>query len=94
MQENHGNKHNRGEKYCYKDKAIQVYHENATINAFLTQDKIIRATSKRQTCKSNYQNIHIIDSKRLTVKQGNKISIENGVLESLDSIYKQTIFHV
>ena len=63
-------------KYCYKDIAIQIYQDNTTINAFLTQDKILRATSKKQTCRNNYQNIHLKDSNQLIVKQGNKITIE------------------
>jgi len=57
---------------CYKDFPVKIKVNNKTVNAFLTNEKIIKVTSKICSCKNNYQTIHLYNSHRLLVKNGKK----------------------
>ena len=61
---------------CYKDFAVRAKVKNETINAFLTNDKIIRTTSKVTTCKNHHQLIHLQKSHRVIKMRNNRITIE------------------
>ena len=59
---------------CYKDIPVKISIQNKSINAFLTQDKIIRLASKLTNCKNNKINILLSDN-QLLIKEGNIIFI-------------------
>lgn len=62
---------------CFKDFPITFKIDNKTINAFLTNEKIIKSTSKLTDCKNNYQNLVLHESNRILIKSNNKVTIEN-----------------
>ena len=57
---------------CYKDIPIQFELNNKSLNAFLTQEKIVRLTSKTTNCKSNRQHIRFNSNKSI-IKQNNVV---------------------
>ena len=69
-------------KKCYKDFPVIFQNNNNTIHGFITQEKILKTTSKIIPCKNNFQNIHLKNTKRVLIKKENKTSIVE------DSIYK------
>ena len=69
-------------KECYRDIPIKLEINNATINAFLTKEKIIRTTSKLVPCSNNLKNVHLPQSKRIISMKENRTTIGD------DSQYK------
>ena len=43
---------------CYVDFPVKLNINNNTISAFLSQEKILKVTSKTTSCNNNYQNLH------------------------------------
>ena len=62
---------------CYKDVPVKVNYMNESLNLFLTQDKIIKVTSKKIQCNNNVQHIYIKSQDKVLVKQGNKTRLED-----------------
>ena len=60
---------------CYKDFAVIFKNKNETISAFLTNDRILRATSKEVTCKNHHQLIHLKSSHRIIKMAGTVVTI-------------------
>jgi hypothetical protein len=57
-------------KQCYKDFPIKLQINNETRTAFLSNEKVIKTTSKLVDCKNNY--VNIIIGSRVLVKENNK----------------------
>lgn len=64
-------------KSCYEDFPISFNYDNKTINAFLTKDSIIRATSKQIPCENLKQHIFLKAGTRVLQKLGNKVTVES-----------------
>ena len=64
-------------KSCYEDFPIIFQYDNKTVNAFLTTDNIIRATSRQISCENLKQQIFLKQGTRILEKKGNKITIES-----------------
>ena len=61
---------------CYRDFPVKIRIGNRTVNAFMTNEKIIKVTSKKASCKNNYQNVHLTNTHRMLVKMGNLTTLE------------------
>jgi hypothetical protein len=64
-------------KACYEDFPIAFNYDNKTVNAFLTTDNIIRATSKQIPCENLKQHIFLKQGTRILQKRGYKITLES-----------------
>jgi len=60
---------------CYKDVPVIIKLQNKSINAFLTQERIIRMVSKQVSCVNNKQIIHV-NSETQIIKTENTIKLE------------------
>ena len=63
-------------KNCYKDFPIQINVNDVIVDAFLTQEGIIRSSSKIVNCKNYMINLRLNKMNRTLVKRGNKASIQ------------------
>ena len=79
---------------CYKDIPIKALTNNITINAFITQEGIIKLVSKKTSCKNNKIMLNI--NNKTIIKQENKVSIINDqILDSLTiNIQNNNITHI
>ena len=59
---------------CYKDIPVQLEYKNNTLNLFLTQERIIKSTSKIAPCTNNNQNIYLPLSQRVLLKKDNIVT--------------------
>jgi len=63
-------------KNCYKDFPIQINVNDVIVDAFLTQEGIIRISSKIVHCKNYMINLRLKKTNLTLVKRGNKASIQ------------------
>jgi hypothetical protein len=63
-------------KNCYKDFAVTFQHMNKTMSGFLTQEGIIKSTSKLVSCTNLRQTLFLKSSNRVLEKDQNKVSIK------------------
>ena len=59
---------------CYRDIPVLLKNQdNDTIKAFLTQERILRTTSKVVPCKNNYKHVSLPESNRIITLKENQI---------------------
>jgi hypothetical protein len=64
-------------KNCYKDFPIQIIVNDVIVDAFLTQEGIIRRSSKLVHCKNYMISLRLQKMNQTLVKRGNKASIQS-----------------
>jgi hypothetical protein len=67
---------------CFKDIPIKAFTNNITINAFITQEGIIKLVSKKISCKNN-KIILNIDNKTITKQENKVVIIQDQIFDTL-----------